>query len=182
MAGGGYGSGGYGSIPWGSSFTLGPISPDASLGPFLKVTESDDALRIAPVGWTPIDGSFVLTLGSDTAGRLFDFVDGDSIEVAQNGDFETDRFFSLTTHIRGPESMPTGTRWIAEILIDSVVYAQREILPGREKDLFDMAANVSRFTGDHVLSFRLRFEADTSNVFEVELPAWYLDGLKFSLA
>ena len=174
----GWGSGGYGSIGWGSA---APASSGSGLGPFRKVTETNDALRIVPANWIPVDGSFVLALGSDTPGRKFNFVDGDSIELSQIGDFEASRLLRMTTHIRGPEEMPAGTRWVAEILIDNVQYAEREILPGREKDLFDMGANVAHFTGNHEVAVRLRFEDTlaTGDVFEVELPAWYLDDLQF---
>lgn len=151
------------------------------IGNLQKAAERGDAFRIVPENWVPTSGIYVMCLGSDSPGFFGNFVGGDRIQVAQTGDFEDDTILRLTAHTRGPDAMPADTAWFAELAIDGELYAEREIRATREREVFDMGANVSRFAGDHSLEFRLSFRdlLATGNTFEVEIPAFYLDAITF---
>ena len=58
-----------------------------------------------------------------------------------------------------PAAVPAGVGWRASLRIDGGERASSLLVPGRVRDRVDLAANVSKLTGDHELAFRLEVVA-----------------------
>ena len=74
------------------------------------------------------------------------------LQTASFGDINLAR---LRANMRPPSSVPAGVAWKASLRIDGVERASTLLDPGRTRDRIDLAANVSKLTGDHELGFRL---------------------------
>jgi hypothetical protein len=101
---------------------------------------------------------------------------GDYEEARQTADFDGATLLRIISRIRGPSAVPSGVYWLAELLVDSTQLAQRKLEAGRQRDLFDMGANLGEYPGgaDHILKFRLSLQG-TTGIYDLELPAWYID-------
>lgn len=133
--------------------------------------------RIAPTEATPPEGAFVFVLGSDSPGHFFKLKPGDFSEVAQVADFGDTTLLRARVTVRPPAFVPSGLRWVLSVRIDGAEYAQVGIAVGRERFLSDVAANVSKLSGNHQLAFRLALVGSGTEVYEVELPGVYLDAI-----
>jgi hypothetical protein len=51
--------------------------------------------------------------------------------------------------------MPAGLAWEASVVVDGMKYASLRSRPGRERTVTDLAANVSKLAGVHVIGVRL---------------------------
>lgn len=115
--------------------------------------------RIAPQAFTPPEGSYAFVLGHDTEGLTQRLLPGDFVEVKQTADFGEAKLVRFRAQVRPPTAVPSGLLWRASVRIDGNEYASVEVTPGRVRNHVDLAANVSKLTGDHELAFRLALEA-----------------------
>ena len=115
--------------------------------------------RISPVGFAPPQGEFVFVLGRDLPGLRQKLDVGDFVEVRQTADFGDAKLVRFRSRMRPPESIPAGLAWKASLRVDGAERASALLAPGRTRDRVDLAANVSKLTGDHELAFRLELVA-----------------------
>lgn len=111
--------------------------------------------RIAPLAFVPPEGEFAFVLGRDLPGLTQKLNVGDYVEARQTADFGDATLVRFRTRMRPSESVPPGFAWRASIRIDGVERASAMLVPGRVRDRVDLAANVSKLTGNHELAFRL---------------------------
>ena len=115
--------------------------------------------RIAPHGFVPPEGVFAFVLGRALPGLTQKLSAGDHVEVRQTASFGEAKLVRVRARLRPPASVPAGLAWRASLRIDGVARASVLLAPGRVRDRVDLAANVSKLTGDHELAFRLELEA-----------------------
>ncbi len=115
--------------------------------------------RIAPQGYAPSGGTFVLVLGHDLPGLAQKLAIGDHVEARQTASFGDTKLVRVRARMRPPSSMPAGIAWRASLRVDGVERAGTLLQPGRTRDRVDLAANVSKLGGDHELAFRLELVA-----------------------
>ena len=115
--------------------------------------------RIAPQGFVPPEGAFAFVLGRDLPGLTQQLSVGDQAEVRQTASFGEAKLVRVRARMRPPGTMPAGVAWRASLRIDGVERAGALLAPGRLRDRMDLAANVSKLTGDHELAFRLELVA-----------------------
>lgn len=115
--------------------------------------------RIAPATFTPPEGEFAFVLGCDFPGLAQKLNVGDFVEVKQTADFGDAKLVRFRARMRPPESVPEGVAWKASLRIDGAERASTLLLPGRTRNRVDLAANVSKLSGDHELAFRLALVA-----------------------
>ncbi len=130
--------------------------------------------RIAPAGFVPPEGSFAFVLGRDLPGLVEKLAVGDYVEAAQSADFGDTQLVRLHARLRPPASIPPGVEWKASLRIDGAERALQLLAPGRTRDRVDLAANVSKLSGNHELAFRLELAGGAAAPVELELPAAYL--------
>ena len=111
--------------------------------------------RIRPAGVEPVTGEHVFVLGEDEPGRFFELSPGDHAEVVQDVDLSGVDLVRTHLHMRVPASLPTNLAWEASILVDGTKLASATCLPGRRRTISDLAANVSKLSGLHVVGVRL---------------------------
>lgn len=115
--------------------------------------------RIAPRGFTPPEGTFAFVLGRDLPGLTQKLAVGDFVEAKQTADFGDAKLVRLRARMRPPLQVASGVAWRASLRIDGSERASALLLPGRARDRVDLAANVSKLTGNHELAFRLALVA-----------------------
>lgn len=111
--------------------------------------------RIQPSGFAPPQGTFVFVLGRDLPGLKQKLEIGDFVEVRQTADFGDAKLVRLRARMRPPAEVPAGVAWKASLRIDGAERASQLLVHGRTRDRVDLAANVSKLSGDHELAFRL---------------------------
>jgi len=111
--------------------------------------------RIAPVNASPGSGDFVFVLGDDESGRFAELAQGDRAEVSQTVDLTGQTLVRAHLQLNAPKSLDPGLVWEASILIDGAKKAKFTCASGRKRIATDMAANVSKLTGTHLVSIRL---------------------------
>lgn len=115
--------------------------------------------RIAPAAFTPPEGMFAFVLGRELPGLAQTLNTGDFVEVKQTADFGDAKIVRFRARMRPPASVPAGFGWRVSIRIDGAEHAGALLVPGRTRDRVDLAANVSKLSGDHELAFRLALVA-----------------------
>lgn len=136
--------------------------------------------RVAPSAWAPAAGSYAYVLGSDAVGVRVRLAAGDYHQIAQTGDVTAVNFVRFAARLRGV-ILPAGLTWRFSIRVDGTETAARVLEAGRTVDLADVAANVSKLSGDHALAFRLALAGPAGN-YEVELPGVYIDAVVLDAA
>jgi hypothetical protein len=115
--------------------------------------------RVAPQGFVPPEGSFAFVLGRDLPGLAQKLAIGDRVEVKQTANFGDAKLVRLRARMRPPAVVPADVAWKASLRVDGVEQTSALLTPGRTRDRLDLAANVSKLTGDHELAFRLELVA-----------------------
>lgn len=115
--------------------------------------------RIAPAAFTPPEGTHAFVLGRDLLGLSQKLNVGDFVEVKQTADFGDTQVVRFRARMRPPGSVPAGVGWRASLRIDGDERASAMLVPGRARDRIDLAANVSKLSGNHELAFRLALVA-----------------------
>ena len=100
-------------------------------------------------------GDYAFVLGDAELGRLFELAPGDHAEVTQQTDLTGVMLVRALLRLRVPASTPTGLAWEASILVDGTKLAAMRANPGRERLVTDLAANVSKLSGLHIIGVRL---------------------------
>jgi hypothetical protein len=100
-------------------------------------------------------GPGVFVLGDDEPGRTFELALGDHVEVTQVVDLTGVTLLRTSMKVRTPTLMPPGFAWEVSIVVDGMKYAGVTLRPGSERALEDLAANVSKLTGQHTVGVRL---------------------------
>lgn len=111
--------------------------------------------RIQPAGAAPASGDYVFVLGEDEAGRLFEMAPGDRAEVVQDTDLTDVDLVRAHLRLRVPASVPEGLGWEVSLVVDGAKLARATCPSGRERELTDLAANVSKLAGVHQVGVRL---------------------------
>ncbi len=100
-------------------------------------------------------GEYAFVLGEDEPGRLFELAPGDHTEVTQSTDLTGVKLVRALLRLRVPASTPAGFAWEASLVVDGTKLARMRARPGRERLVTDLAANVSKLSGTHVVGVRL---------------------------
>lgn len=100
-------------------------------------------------------GPGVFVLGDDEPGRTSELARGDRIEVTQVVDLTGVTLVRTSMKVRTPKRMPLGFAWEVSIIVDGVKCAGVTLRAGSERSLDDLAANVSKLTGQHTVGVRL---------------------------
>ena len=100
-------------------------------------------------------GPGVFVLGEDEPGRFFELALGDHVELTQSTDLTGVTLMRSAMVLRVPKSLPAGLAWEVSLIVDGAKYASLRARPGRERLVTDLAANVSKLTGLHVVGVRL---------------------------
>ena len=111
--------------------------------------------RIQPQGIIAPSGDYLIVLGDDEPGRFFELDAGDRAEMVQDTDLTSVDLVRAWLRLRVPASLPPGLAWEASITVDGTKAARVTCMPGRERLLTDLAANVSKLTGVHQVGVRL---------------------------
>lgn len=101
------------------------------------------------------EGDHVFVLGERERGRFSGLAPGDRAEVTQSVDLTEVRFVRAALSLDVPESVPDGLAWEASIVVDGAKRAAARARRGRTRTLSDLAANVSKVTGVHLVGVRL---------------------------
>jgi hypothetical protein len=100
-------------------------------------------------------GPGVFVLGDDEPGRTFELVHGDHVEVMQVVDLTGVTLVRTSMKVRTPKRIPPGFAWEVSIAVDGVKHSSVTLRAGSERSLDDLAANVSKLTGQHTVGVRL---------------------------
>ena len=100
-------------------------------------------------------GPGVFVLGDDESNRIFELARGDHVEVTQVVDLTGVTLVRTSMKVRTPKRMPQGFAWEVSIVVDGVKYSGVTVRAGSERSLGDLAANVSKLTGQHTVGVRL---------------------------
>ncbi len=100
-------------------------------------------------------GDYAFVLGDDEAGRFFELAPGDHVDVTQTVDLTNVTLVRALLRLRAPASTPPGLAWEASLIVDGAKLARMRASRGRERLAMDLAANVSKLTGAHVIGVRL---------------------------
>ena len=111
--------------------------------------------RLQPAGAEAPSGEYVFVLGEDEAGRLFELAPGDHAEVVQDTDLTDVDLVRAHLRLRVPADLPEGLGWEVSMVVDGAKLARATCRPGRERELTDLAANVSKVVGVHQVGVRL---------------------------
>jgi hypothetical protein len=104
----------------------------------------------------PGAGDFVLVLGDLEPSRLYDLAPGDYAEVTQPVDVTAADLLRAALYLRVPADVPPGMAWEVSLVVDGAKLARAICRPGRARALTDLAANVSKLAGIHVVGVRLQ--------------------------
>lgn len=111
--------------------------------------------RIQPLAAAPPSGDHVFVLGEDEVGRLFELAAGDHAEVVQDTDLTGVDLVRAHLRLRVPASLPAGLAWEVSMVVDGAKLARATCLSGREREITDLVANVSKLAGVHQVGVRL---------------------------
>ena len=97
----------------------------------------------------------MFVLGDVEGGHIFELAPGDRAEVVQETDLTGVDLLRAHLRLRVPASLPAHLAWEASILVGGVKHARATCSPGREREITDLAANVSKMVGLHDVGVRL---------------------------
>jgi hypothetical protein len=100
-------------------------------------------------------GDYAFVLGEDEPGHFFELAPGDHVDVTQPADLTGVKLVRALLRLRVPASTPAGLAWEAAIVVDGAKVARMRAKPGGERLVTDLAANVSKLSGTHVVGVRL---------------------------
>jgi hypothetical protein len=104
-------------------------------------------------------GEYAFVLGDVEPGHYFQLAPGDYSSVTQAVDVTGINLVRVLLRLKVPASIPADLAWEASVTVDGVKKARMTALPGREHLVTDLAANVSKLTGVHLVGVRLELVA-----------------------
>jgi hypothetical protein len=104
-------------------------------------------------------GEVRFVLGEMEAGRSFELVVSDHVEVTQSLDLTGLTLVRVVGEFRAPAAMPPGLVWEASVVVDGQKRARLRCETGRRRAVRDLAANVSKLSGLHQVGVRLELVA-----------------------
>jgi hypothetical protein len=104
-------------------------------------------------------GEVRFVLGDAEPGCRFELVPGDRVEVSQSVDLTGIALLRVVGEFRAPAAMPPGLVWEASVVVDGQKLARLRCELGRTRLVRDLAANVSKLGGPHVVGVRLELVA-----------------------
>ena len=105
------------------------------------------------------DGSVTFVLGELAPGWMRELAVGDHVEVTQPLDVTGVALVRASLSLRVPASLPGKLAWEASLVVDGEKRATLRAGAGRTRRTTDLAANVSKLTGVHVVGVRLELVA-----------------------
>ncbi|MFH0899615.1 MAG: hypothetical protein V2A73_03175 [Pseudomonadota bacterium] len=111
--------------------------------------------RIIPASAPAASGEHVFVLGDDGPGRWFELTPGDHAGVVQDVDLTGVDLVRAGLRLRVPADVPDGLAWEAAIVVDGTKLASMIGRPGKDRQIADLAANVSKLVGIHTIGVRL---------------------------
>lgn len=164
---------GWGSFPWGS----GSWGDGSFVLPELTLFTREMGLaqgRHRPTNTSPLEGNWLVCLGSDTKSQRGFLGTGDYIRIRQTNDVGAAKLLRPRFRLRAAdEALPAGVAWHVRMLVDGVAALDFEL--DRTQSIDDLAINASGL-GAFTLAFELAI-VGSGGPWEVELPAVYLDAL-----
>lgn len=122
-----------------------------------------------------------MCLGNDLPGTKHWFTNGDHVAVAQVPDVTTYTSVAWQGFVRAPAAMPVGTAWRVVWLVNEQEVGGHTLTPGVDFPVTTSPLDVSQLSGDIDVRFKLVFSGVPSTLYEVELPAFYIDALTMSV-
>lgn len=164
---------GWGSFPWGSGSWGGGafVLPELSL--FTREMGSAQG-RVRPAQTPPLEGDWLVVLGSDERGRRGFLAAGDFVRVSQLSDAGAAKLVRPRLKVRPAEAPPVGVSWKLRMTLDATTIV--EITLDEDEDLDDLAINVSGLSPSYRIGFELVITG-SGGPWELELPAVYVDAL-----
>lgn len=104
-------------------------------------------------------GEYAFVLGDIEPGRFFELAPGDYSQVTQEVDVTGVNLVRVLLRLRVPVGTPSQLAWEASVLVDGVKQARMRALPGHERLVTDLAANVSKLAGVHIIGVQLELVA-----------------------
>ncbi len=98
----------------------------------------------------------MFVLGSIEAGCYHELVLNDGAKLVQEVDLTNVDLIRVNWDIRIPDSTPAGYAWEISVLVDDTEKARLTCPPGTRRNLNDLAANVSKITGHHLVGIGIR--------------------------
>jgi hypothetical protein len=128
--------------------------------------------RIKPAGVIAPSGDWVCVLGFDGF-RTEELAPGDFVQIEQEATFTAGtKLLRVTCIVAPPATIPTGYKWILQLLVDDVVYAEHRLVAGGRTRTRSLAANVSKLAGgNHFATVRLWFVTDDTQVYSANASA-----------
>ena len=117
--------------------------------------------RIEPTDWVPPGSTWVppdnwvMCLGS-AVGVAYDFNLDDEIVLSQTADVTGMNLMYFRARLTPPASVPAGVKWVFTWGVGAAVHGQRELVPGRTRELTASVIDVSQLSGDQELRFTLK--------------------------
>jgi len=101
-------------------------------------------------------GVYSMILGQLESSELATMLTGDYVELSQaDVDLSDVDYVTFPANVIGRELGAPNVAWMASILIDGAVYAEKEIKPEKEMDWSDFRAPVRLITGTAEVKVRL---------------------------
>ena len=104
-------------------------------------------------------GEYAFVLGDVETGHYFQLAPGDYSAVTQAVDVTGISLVRVLLRLKVPASIPADLAWEASVTVDGAKKARMTAVPGRERLMTDLAANVSKLTGVHLVGVRLELVA-----------------------
>ncbi|MBK7537579.1 MAG: hypothetical protein IPI49_19845 [Myxococcales bacterium] len=104
-------------------------------------------------------GGARFVLGDLTAGWRADLQVGAYVEMTQQVDVTDAKWVRARMSLRVPADLPSALAWEVSLVVDGRGAAAVRGWRGRERMLVDLAANVSKLSGVHLVGLRLTLVA-----------------------
>ena len=101
------------------------------------------------------DGSVVFVLGDRTPLNRREMTTGEYIQASKMLTLDDLDLIAFTASAEVGEVRHPNVAWFAQILVDGIQLAEKQLPAERTMPVTDVAAPVRRYTGDHSVAFRL---------------------------
>ena len=102
---------------------------------------------------------FEFVLGDNLPGYEYNLEPGDHAEIVQETDLTDVTLVNTEGCLEVREDLPANLAWEVSIVVDGTKYSRTTISLESTKHLTDLAANVSKISGMHLVGVRLELVA-----------------------